>query len=124
LSATFHPDVGKLREALKPAVTIFVENSLDQDVTVQVKANRVKSTAGAINVGSSFTVTKGSNDARTLTPDTSGWLPYITVTAKCTTAPSTGKLTVWLVRAREDQVKLMELEIRDTEEHWGTWAEW
>ena len=128
MAATFTPYLELLKQALrvelKPAITIFVENGLDQDVSIQVKGNREKSTAGAINVGSSFTVVKNSNDARTLTPDTSGWLPYITVTAKCSTSPSTGKLTVWLVRAREDQVKLMELEIRDTEEHWGEWAEW
>ena len=113
-----------LREELKFPITIFVENGLDQDVEVQVKGNRVKSSEGAINIGLSFTVAKNSNDARTLTPDTSGWLPYITITARCSTAPSSGKLIVWLIRARDDQVKLMELEIRDTEEHWGEWVEW
>jgi len=109
---------GMLREELKSPVTIFVENGLDQDVTIQVKGNRVKSTSGAINVGASFTVAKNSNDARTLTPDTSGWLPYIYVELQCTTAPSSGGVTVYLVRTREDQVKLVDaLEIRDTSKH-------
>ena len=107
-----------LRLMLKPPVTIFVENGLDQDVTVQVKGNRVKSTAGAINVGASFTVAANSNDARTLTPDTSGWLPYIYVELQCSTAPSSGSVTVYLVRTRDDQVKLVDaLEIRDTNVH-------
>ena len=107
-----------LREELKSPVTIFVENGLDQDVTIQVKGNRVKSTSGAINVGSSFTVAKNSNDARTLTPDTSGWLPYIYVELQCSTAPSSGSVTVYLVRTRDDQVKLVDaLEIRDTNVH-------
>jgi len=107
-----------LREELKSPVTIFVENGLDQDVTVQVKGNRVKSTTGAINVGSSFTVAKNSNDARTLTPDTSGWLPYIYVEVQCSVAPASGQLTIWLIRTRDDQVRLVDaLEIRDTNVH-------
>jgi len=107
-----------LRKELKSPVTIFVENGLDQDVAVQVKGNRVKSTSGAINVGASFTVAKNSNDARTLTPDTSGWLPYIYVELQCSTAPSSGSVTVYLVRTRDDQVKLVDaLEIRDTNVH-------
>ena len=118
MSATFHPDVGKLREALKPAVTIFVENGLDQDVAVQVKGNRQKSTTGAINVGSSFTVSANSNDARTLTPDTSGWLPYLYVELQCSTAPSSGNITVYLVKTKDEQVRLVDaLEIRDTNVH-------
>ena len=108
----------RLGKELKAPVTVFVENSLDQDVTVQVKANRVKSTTGAVDVGSSFTVPAGSSDARTLTPDTSGWLPYLYVELKCSTAPSSGSVTVHLVRTRDDQVKLADaLEIRDTSKH-------
>lgn len=100
------------------AVTVFVENGLDQDVTVQVKGNRVSSTTGAVNVGSSFVVPKGSCDARTLTPDTSGWLPYVFVEVSCSTAPTSGALSVYLVRAAVDQPKLVDgLEIRDTAVH-------
>ena len=114
----YYPDVKKIMKAVKSPVTIFVENGLDQDVAVQVRGNRVKSTSGAINVGASFTVAKNSNDARTLTPDTSGWLPYIYVELQCPTAPSSGSVTVYLVKTRDDQVKLVDaLEIRDTNVH-------
>ena len=108
----------KLRLELKSPVTIFVENGLDQDVTVQVKGNRQSSTSGAINVGSSFTVSANSNDARTLTPDTSGWLPYLYVELQCNTAPSSGNITVYLVKTKDEQKKLVDaLEIRDTNVH-------
>ena len=108
----------KLRLELKSPVTIFVENGLDQDVAVQVKGNRQKSTTGAINVGSSFTVSANSNDARTLTPDTSGWLPYLYVELQCSTAPSSGNITVYLVKTKDEQVRLVDaLEIRDTNVH-------
>ena len=114
----YYPDVKKIMKAVKSPVTIFVENGLDQDVAVQVKGNRAKSTSGAINVGASFTVAKNSNDARTLTPDSSGWLPYIYVELQCSTAPSSGSVTVYLVRTKDDQVKLADaLEIRDTNVH-------
>ncbi|RLG84393.1 MAG: hypothetical protein DRO39_07510 [Thermoprotei archaeon] len=99
-------------------MTIWVENGLDQDVVIQVKGNRVESCDGAINVGSSFTVSAGSNDARTLTPDTSGWLPYIMVEVSCPAAPTSGSLTVYLVKTKDEQPKLVDaLEIRDTNVH-------
>lgn len=99
-------------------VTVFVDNSLDQDVVVQIKANRAQSLARAVNVGSPFTVPAGASDARTLTPETSGFLPYITVSLRCPAAPTTGSVTVFRVRlgGREDKV-VDGLEIRDTAEH-------
>ncbi len=99
-------------------ITIFVDNGLDQDVTVQIKANRVKALAGSVNVGSVFTVPAKSTDARTLTPETSGWLPYVTVSLRCATAPTSGSVTVHRVRGIGDEVKIVDaLEIRDTLEH-------
>jgi len=107
-----------IREELKTPVTVFVENTLDQDVTVRVKANRVESTTGALNVGAPFTVSANSNDAMTLTPDTSGWLPYIFVELQCSVTPTSGAVTVFLVKSKKDQPKLVDaLEIRDTNIH-------
>ena len=99
-------------------ITIFVDNGLDQAVTVQVKANRVKEYAKAVNVGSAFTVSAGGTDARSLSVETSGWLPYIMVEVSCSTAPTSGALDVYLVRSKDDQPKLVDsLAIRDTSPH-------
>jgi hypothetical protein len=107
----------KLIEKLR-IVSVFVDNGLDQAVTVQVKANREKAYAKAVNVGSAFTVSANSADARTLSPDTSGWLPYIMVEVSCSTAPTSGALDVYLVRSKDDQPKLVDsLAISDTSPH-------
>jgi len=78
----------------QPALTIWISNACDQPVTVQVKGNRLPSRLGAVNVGSSFTMAADSQDARTLTPNTTGWLPYILVEVSYATAPTRGVLTV------------------------------
>jgi len=99
-------------------VTIFVENNLDQPVTVQLLGNRVPGIAGAVGVGSPFTVAAGSTDARTLTPDTSGWLPFITARVQCVIAPSGGTVTIWLIKSKDVQVKIVDsLAITDTNPH-------
>jgi len=106
-----------LREELR-LISIYIDNGLNQDVTIQVKANREKAYDKSVNVGSSFTVSANSQDARTLSPETSGWLPYIMVEVNCSVAPTSGSLTVWLIRSKYDQVKLVDgLEIRDTNLH-------
>jgi len=106
-----------LREELR-WITVYVDNELDQDVTVQVKANRVNSYNKSINVGSAFTVSASSQDARSLSVETSGWLPYIMVEVQCSVTPTTGSLTVYRLRSKIDEVKLVDaLEIRDTVLH-------
>jgi len=94
---------GAGREALKnelKLISIYIDNSLNQDVTIQVKANRE------------------SQDARTLSPETSGWLPYIMVEVQCSVAPVSGSLTIWKIRSKDNQIKLVDaLEIRDTNLH-------
>jgi len=105
-----------LTESLR--ATVYVDNGLNQDVTVQVKANISESYTKSIDVGSSFAVGASSQDARTLTPDTSGWLPYVMVTVQCSVAPSSGSLTIYLVKSKNDITKLVDaLEIRDTDLH-------
>jgi len=79
-------------------ITIFVDNNLDQDISVQVMGNRRKSTTKAVTVGTAFTVAADSSDSRTLTPDTSGWLPYIYVTITATVAPTADAVTVYIIK--------------------------
>jgi len=108
---------GDLAKVLK-VVTLYVDNGLDQAVTVQVKANRVRSLAKSVDVGSPFTVPANSADARTLSPDASGYLPYLTVSLQCSTAPSRGSVSVYRIRSKDDEVKVVDaLEIRDTSVH-------
>jgi len=78
----------------EPALTLWLSNTHDQDSTIQVYGTQVGSRLGAVPVGASFTLSAGSQESRTLTPDTSGWLPYILVEARAATAPTKGDLTV------------------------------
>jgi len=98
--------------------TIVVTNTLNQDVTVQVVGGRESSLSQPINIGSPFTVAAGSSDARTLSPDTSGFLPYISVTLQCSIAPTSGSVAVYFIRTKGDEsVIVKELQIRDTNVH-------
>ncbi len=113
-----------LREELR-FITIFVDNGLDQDVSIQVVANREPSHNKRVNIGSSFTVSAGSTYARSLSVETSGWLPYVSCVAVCSTAPTSGALTVYRIRSRGDEAKIFDaLEIRDTLAHDGNVVEW
>ena len=79
-------------------ITVFVDNDLNQDVSVQVKGNRVNSVTGAVNIGSAFTVAADDRESRTLTPDTSGWLPYIFVTVTASVAPTEDAINVYIIK--------------------------
>jgi hypothetical protein len=99
-------------------ITIYVINTLDQTVTVQIKGNRIQSTTNASKVGASFTVPAGGSDYRTLVAEQSGILPYIYVELSCSTAPASGNVDVYLIRGRDEEEKLVDaLEIRDTAVH-------
>jgi len=78
----------------EPALTLWLSNTHDQDLTIQVYGNQVGSRLGAVKVGASFTLPAGEQASRTLTPDTSGWLPYILIEAKAAVVPTKGDLTV------------------------------
>jgi len=114
-------DYGLLKKVLREefkTITLFIDNGLDQDVTVQVKGNRVRDLAKSVNIGSPITVLRNSTDARTLSPDTSGYLPYITVSLVCDVAPTSGSITIYRIRSSADEVKVVDaLEIRDTSAH-------
>lgn len=99
-------------------ISIYIDNGLDQDVTIQIRANREKAYAKSVPVGSPFTVRANSQDARSLSVETSGWLPYIMVELSCSIAPTDGSLTVFRIRGIGDEVKLVDaLEVRDTAVH-------
>ena len=57
-------------------VTIWINNELDKDVTVQVKGNFTKTYVNAVNVGNSFTVAANSVEARNLSVYREAWLPF------------------------------------------------
>jgi len=75
-------------------VTLWFSNTHDQDLTVQIKGNRLPSRLGAVNLGASFTLSAGSQLHRTLTPTTTDWLPFILITVVAAIAPNKGKLNV------------------------------
>jgi hypothetical protein len=99
-------------------VTVFISNGLDRPVNVQIVGCRDRGCSDSVDVGSVIVVPAGSKDARTLTPETSGWLPFITVRVWCSTAPTNGAVSVWLVRSADDQSPLVDsLAVRDTAVH-------
>jgi hypothetical protein len=103
---------------LTKIVTVYVENSLDQPVTVQILGATSNSPSATVPIGSSFTVSAGAADAKTLVPESSGWLPYITVSLACSTAPSSGTVKVLLVRLDgTTTVVVNNLAVRDTATH-------
>ena len=79
-------------------ITVFVDNDLNESVSVQMKGNRVNSVTGAVNIGSAFTVAADDRESRTLTPDTSGWLPYIFVTVTAPVAPTEDAIDVYIIK--------------------------
>ena len=122
----------KLRVQLRIA-TVKVENGLNQDVYVQIIAHRhAQWDSFRENVLSEFTVSAGSSESRTLTPETSGWLPYLTVNVRCTTAPTSGSVSVYRIRSKDDiDIIVNALAIRDTNDHnpstdpnYIFWVEW
>jgi len=113
-----HDAFKKAVRAAHGMVTVYVINSLDQDVMVQIKGNRTKSTTNASKVGASFTVPADESDFRTLIVEQSGILPWLYVEVSCSTAPSDGSVTVYLIRGRDEEELLVDaLEIRDTDTH-------
>ena len=117
-------DIEVIRHLLQETlrwISVFVDNGLDQDVTVQVKTNRENAHAKSVDTGSSFVVAANSQDARSLSVETSGWLPFIMVEVQCSVIPTDGALDIYRLRSKDDEVKLVDsLEIRDTNLHTPT----
>ena len=75
------------------AETIVVHNGLNQTVTIQLQGSVDESTW--IDMGNSFNVSASTNDYATV----SDYFPWYRVTAICSTAPTTGDLDVWILKA-------------------------
>ena len=75
------------------AQTVVVHNGLDQSVAIQLQGS-VDET-NWIDIGSVFNVATVVNDYDTVTD----YFPCYRVTAKCTVAPTTGDLSVWILKA-------------------------
>jgi len=84
--------------------TIFVSNLHDQSVEIQVLAHRLPSRLGAVNVGTSFTVVAGAQEARTWSFE-DVFLPHVLVKATYATAPTKGDLTVYCIKKRKGDGK-------------------
>lgn len=79
-------------------ITVWVENGLDQNVSVQVKGNRVNSTTGAVNIGTAFDVATVDREARTIEPTDEGFLQFIFVEVTAAGVPTSGNLDAYLIR--------------------------
>ena len=84
------------------AITVYIENGHDQDLTITIRGNKEKTTMGSVELVSAFTVAAGTSTSYTLTPETTGWLPYIYVTAKTTTAPTTGEINATIITIEKE----------------------
>jgi len=79
-------------------VTLYITNTHNQALTVQVMANRLNSTTGAVSVGTAFTVaaTTGT-EARTIIIDTDGYLPYYFIEVNAAVAPLSGDVNAYAI---------------------------
>jgi len=100
-TAVYHSDISDVGEF--EVFTIFVSNLHDQSVEIQVKAHRLPTRLGAVNVGPAFTVATGDQDAKT-TSMQDVFLPYVLVTAQYAIAPTTGDLTVYCIKKRKQHI--------------------
>jgi hypothetical protein len=102
----------------KKIVTVYVENGLDQPVSVQILGAVSSTPANTVAIGTSFTVSAGGADFRTLVPEYAGWIPFITVSLSCPAAPTTGSVRVLLVKMDGTVTTIVrDLGIRDTATH-------
>lgn len=74
------------------AKTIFIENSLNQEVTFQLEGSR---NSTKVNIGAPFVVPANTNTYQTV----SDYFPKYSMTAQCSVAPASGTLDVWVIKA-------------------------
>lgn len=75
------------------AETIVVYNDLDETVAIQLQGSLDET--NWIDIGDPFNVATNVKDYATVTD----YFPFYRVTAKCTIAPTTGNLNVWILKA-------------------------
>jgi hypothetical protein len=74
------------------AKTIFIENSLNQLVSLQLQGSR---DGTWLNIGAASEVAASTNTYVTV----SDYFPKYRMQATCATAPASGTLTVWIIKA-------------------------
>jgi len=75
-------------------ITVFVNNELDQTVTVQAKGNFTPTHVNSVSIGTTFDVAANSVEARNLSVYTTAWMPFSFCELKCATAPTKGAVHV------------------------------
>jgi len=75
------------------AETIVIYNGLDQSVAIQLQGSL--DNTNWIDIGNAFNIAAGVKDYATVTD----YFPCYRVTAKCATAPTTGDLDAWILKA-------------------------
>ena len=94
-TAEHYSDVVGFEPEKYNSLTIVIENSLDQDITVQVQgALNYDFTIGVCNIGSSKTISANSNDYISV----DDYFPFIRVKIIASTTPSAGNVNVYIVK--------------------------
>ena len=75
------------------AETIVVYNDLNETVAIQLQGSLDET--NWIDISDPFNVASNIKDYATVTD----YFPFYRVTAKCTTAPTTGDINVWILKA-------------------------
>ena len=79
-------------------VSFLIVNGLDQAVTVTAMGNITNGVANAGTFSGAPSVAAGDSTIVTLTPDTSGWAPWVYLSLVAASTPSSGSVTVTAVR--------------------------
>ena len=77
--------------------TIIIENSLNQQVTLQCQASAHSDFSNNFNVGGGMVIAASTNKYETC----DSYFPYMRLTATCATAPTSGSLTVYFIEYGE-----------------------
>lgn len=76
--------------------TILIENDLNQSVTLQCEGSRYSDFSRFVEIGNGFVVTATTDDYQTATD----YFPFIRIKATCSTAPTSGDLTVYIDKVK------------------------
>ena len=77
--------------------TFYVDNQLDDDVTIQIMGNRVGSATKAVTIGATWVVSTTDQGAKTINVTNNGWLPYLFITVTAAGVPTSGNLNAYLM---------------------------
>lgn len=75
------------------AKTIFIENSLDQEVSFQLCGGR---NTTMIDIGGVFVISANTNSYQTVTD----YFPKYCLKANCSVVPTAGEINVWIIKAK------------------------